>query len=164
MYVIYVLKYFNDIRQYLTAQRKVREVMNQFWGQTRLCHHPPTTTIYHQPNYIRHQSKCIHHYPPSAKIYPPPPTTIHHHPPPAKAYPTPPTTTKHEPKYIHPYPPPPTESQNISTTTNRNPKYIQVRRCLTVCSHHVTYAFQGESTLYICLKIKYLLAQSRCKI
>ena len=35
---------------------------------------------------------------------------------------------------------------------------------LTVCSCHVTYAFQSESTLYSCLNVKELLAQSRCKI
>ena len=39
-----------------------------------------------------------------------PPTYIHLHPPPAKIY-----------------PPPPTTSQNISTTTNHSPNYIQVR-------------------------------------
>ena len=35
---------------------------------------------------------------------------------------------------------------------------------LTVCSCHVTYAFQSESTLYSCLNIKELLTQNRCKI
>ena len=30
--------------------------------------------------------------------------------------------------------------------------------CLTVSSCHVTYAFQSESTLYICLNVKELLA------
>ena len=35
---------------------------------------------------------------------------------------------------------------------------------LTVCSYHVTYAFQGESTLYSCLNIKELLARSRREI
>ena len=29
---------------------------------------------------------------------------------------------------------------------------------LTVCSCHVTYAFQSESTLYSCLNVKELLA------
>ena len=29
---------------------------------------------------------------------------------------------------------------------------------LTVCSYHVTYAFQSESTLYSCLNVKELLA------
>ena len=35
---------------------------------------------------------------------------------------------------------------------------------LTLCSCHVTYAFQSESTLYSCLNVKELLARSRCKI
>ena len=34
----------------------------------------------------------------------------------------------------------------------------------TVCSCHVTYAFQSESTLYSCLNVKELLAQSRREI
>ena len=33
-----------------------------------------------------------------------------------------------------------------------------------VCSCHVKYAFQSESTFYSCLNVKELLAQSRCKI
>ena len=32
---------------------------------------------------------------------------------------------------------------------------------LTVCSYHVTYAFQSDSTLYSCLNVKELLARSR---
>ena len=32
---------------------------------------------------------------------------------------------------------------------------------VTVCSYNVTYAFQSESTLYICLNVKELLAQNR---
>ena len=32
---------------------------------------------------------------------------------------------------------------------------------LTVCSCHVTYAFQNESTLYICLNVKELLVRNR---
>ena len=32
---------------------------------------------------------------------------------------------------------------------------------LTVCSYHVTYAFQSESTLYSCLNVQELLARSR---
>ena len=58
----------------------------------------------------------------------PPPTTTHHQP----KYP-PPTTTIHNhplPAKIHP--PTPTNSENTSTTTNCNPKYIQVRRCSNV--------------------------------
>ena len=35
---------------------------------------------------------------------------------------------------------------------------------LTVCSCHVTYAFQSESTRYSCLNLKELLDWSRCKI
>ena len=35
---------------------------------------------------------------------------------------------------------------------------------LTVCSCHVAYAFQSKSTLYSCLNVKELLAQSRRKI
>ena len=35
---------------------------------------------------------------------------------------------------------------------------------LTVYSCHVTYAFQSESTLYICLNVKELLARSRREI
>ena len=35
---------------------------------------------------------------------------------------------------------------------------------LTVCSYHVTYAFQSESTLYSCLNVKELLARSRREI
>ena len=32
---------------------------------------------------------------------------------------------------------------------------------LTICSYHVTYSFQSESTLYSCLNIKELLARNR---
>ena len=35
---------------------------------------------------------------------------------------------------------------------------------LTVCSYHVTYAFQSESTLYNCLNVKEPLAQSMREI
>ena len=35
---------------------------------------------------------------------------------------------------------------------------------LTVCSYHVTYAIQSESTLYSCLNVKELLARSRREI
>ena len=35
---------------------------------------------------------------------------------------------------------------------------------LTVCSYHVTYAFQTESTLHSCLNVKELLARSRREI
>ena len=35
---------------------------------------------------------------------------------------------------------------------------------MTVCYYHVTYAIQSESTLYSCLNVKEILAQSRRKI
>ena len=35
---------------------------------------------------------------------------------------------------------------------------------ITVCSCHVTYAFQSESTLYICLNVREPLARSRREI
>ena len=35
---------------------------------------------------------------------------------------------------------------------------------LTICYYHVTYAFQSASTLYSCLNVKELLAQSRREI
>ena len=35
---------------------------------------------------------------------------------------------------------------------------------LTVCSYHVTYAFQGESTLYSSLNVTELVARSRREI
>ena len=40
----------------------------------------------------------------------------------------------------------------------------KVKNNMTVCSCHVTYAFQSESTLYSCLNVLELLARSRCKI
>ena len=41
---------------------------------------------------------------------------------------------------------------------------IEVLLFLTVCSCHVTYAFQSQSTLYSCLNVKELLARSRHEI
>ena len=46
---------------------------------------------------------------------------------------------------------------------------VELKNCnvtinLTVCSYHVTYAFQSESTFYSCLNVKELLAQSRREI
>ena len=35
---------------------------------------------------------------------------------------------------------------------------------MTVCSYHITYEFQNESTLYICLNVKELLARNRYDI
>ena len=40
----------------------------------------------------------------------------------------------------------------------------QTKVYLTVCSCHVTCVFQSESTLYSCLNVKELLAQSRHEI
>ena len=44
------------------------------------------------------------------------------------------------------------------------PQEDLVQACLTVCSCHVTYAFQSEFTLYSCLNVKELLARDRRKI
>ena len=41
---------------------------------------------------------------------------------------------------------------------------VKGQEILTVCSHHVTYAFQSEPTLNSCLHVKQLLARSRHKI
>ena len=46
---------------------------------------------------------------------------------------------------------------------NTGQKKLQIQ-ILSVCSYHVTYAFQSESTFYSCLNVKELLAQSRRKI
>ena len=54
---------------------------------------------------------------------------------------------------------------------NKN-KYIELKELLkqftykelTVCSCHVTYTFESESTLYSCLNVKELLARSRREI
>ena len=35
------------------------------------------------------------------------------------------------------------------------------KNILTVCSYHVMYVFQSESTLYSCLNVKELLARNR---
>ena len=35
---------------------------------------------------------------------------------------------------------------------------------MSVCSCHVTYAFESESTFYSCLNVKELLARSRREI
>ena len=42
-------------------------------------------------------------------------------------------------------------------------KLTKLQVLLTVCSYHVTYAFQSESTLYNCLNVKELLAPNRPK-
>ena len=48
----------------------------------------------------------------------------------------------------------------IKTPLNKVP----LLNILTVCSYHVTYVFQSESTLYSCLNVKELLALSRHEI
>ena len=50
--------------------------------------------------------------------------------------------------------------KKISDADKKNPDTSD----LTVCSYHVTYAFQSESTLYSCLNFKELLARNRPKI
>ena len=47
-----------------------------------------------------------------------------------------------------------------------NIKYFRIisNQCLTVCSYHVTYAFESDSIPYICLNIKELLAWNRHNI
>ena len=127
---------------YLKNEKRFRNEMRQ----TKLCHPPsitiyydtpPPTTIQNISTTIYHQPKYVHHHPPpsnASQIYPPPPTFICHHPPPAKIYPPPPTMTHHHPppaKICPHHPPRPTNicqklttSQNISTTTHHQPKYI----------------------------------------
>ena len=49
----------------------------------------------------------------------------------------------------------------------RNNAYFQKKlQCLklSVCSYHVTYTFQSESTLCSCLNVKEIFAGSRCEI
>ena len=43
-------------------------------------------------------------------------------------------------------------------------EYFTCTMHLTVCSYHVTYAFQRKSTLYSCLNIKEVLARNRHEI
>ena len=43
-------------------------------------------------------------------------------------------------------------------------KHVKTLSNRIVCSYHVTYAFQSESTLYSFLNVKELLAQSRREI
>ena len=43
-------------------------------------------------------------------------------------------------------------------------EYFTCRVHLTVCSYHVRYAFQSESTLYNCLNVKELVARNRREI
>ena len=50
----------------------------------------------------------------------------------------------------------------IKNTTNNT--IYTTQRLHTVCSYHVTYAFQSKSTLYSCLNVKELLARNRREI
>ena len=54
--------------------------------------------------------------------------------------------------------------RNLTPSPPRNPSpstFVYINS--TVCSCHVTYAFQSESTLYSCLNVKELLPRSRRK-
>ena len=69
-------------------------------------------------------------------------------------------------KLIWGYAPRKTASQKIPENINAL-EYTQIWKIpfiLTVYSCHVTYTFQSESTLYSCLNVKELLAQSRREI
>ena len=55
-------------------------------------------------------------------------------------------------------------SSNSFQRHNQNPVKHLRWSFLTVCSYHVTYAFQSKSTLYSCLNSKELLAQNRRSI
>ena len=55
-------------------------------------------------------------------------------------------------------------SFNTSDSLNAYLANFDNEAYLTVCSYHVTYAFQSESTLYSCLNVKELLARSRREI
>ena len=46
----------------------------------------------------------------------------------------------------------------------RQYKIFKVLPGMIICSYHVTYVFQSESTLCSCLTVKELLAQKRCDI
>ena len=50
--------------------------------------------------------------------------------------------------------------QSLYKIPMMNDLYILKIWCFTVCSYHVAYAFQSESTLYSCLNVKELVAQN----
>ena len=58
------------------------------------------------------------------------------------------------------------QSELVITTVKNSPSANIFKKFTVwaVCSCHVTYAFQSESTLYSCLNIKELLARSRREI
>ena len=60
----------------------------------------------------------------------------------------------------------PTENFLLTTVENvtLTKKSYETFYNLTVCSCHVTYAFESESTIYSCLNVKELLARSRRQI
>ena len=53
---------------------------------------------------------------------------------------------------------------NLGDKTNHLLHYRNLQLYLSVCSCHVTYVFQSESTLYSCLNVKELLSRSRREI
>ena len=52
----------------------------------------------------------------------------------------------------------------VKTHYNISNEKMKRTQSLTVCSCHVTYAFQSESTFYSCLHVKELLTRSRREI
>ena len=53
----------------------------------------------------------------------------------------------------------------ITKKSRQKCKYLKNKRtCTSLCSYHVMYVFQSESTFYSCLNVKELLAQNRCDI
>ena len=56
------------------------------------------------------------------------------------------------------------ESKTLTKHISSECKWKFNGRNCTVCSCHVTYVFQSESTLYSCLNVKELLAQNRHEI
>ena len=53
------------------------------------------------------------------------------------------------------------ESRSLTISVALPSENVQMHFTLTVCFYHVTYAFQSESTLYICLNVRELLARNR---
>ena len=47
------------------------------------------------------------------------------------------------------------------TSSGKMKKKYETFQFVTVCSHHIIYAFWRESTLCICLNVKELLARNR---
>ena len=50
------------------------------------------------------------------------------------------------------------ENEELAREATKKKKRKRKREKMIVCSCHVTYAFQSESSLYICLNVKELLA------